>query len=77
VPSASPEWLAGARAEAGARDEGLNAGAREARSVLEALARRRPLDSQAQLAADVARICTAGQPFRFRCLLARRILLGR
>jgi hypothetical protein len=77
VPSPSPEWLAGALAQDDARNEGLNAGAREVRDYLEAAARLHPEHGQAELAAGIAWVCTAGTSFRFRLRLARRILFGR
>lgn len=70
----SEEWMAGAQAEAAARDEGLHEKAREARDLLEALARVHPGYDAAQLSASVARIYTAGQPLCVRLRLAWSLL---
>jgi hypothetical protein len=50
-------WRAGAEAEARERNEGMNPKAREVRDLVEALARRHPDMTEAELALRVARIC--------------------
>lgn len=60
VPDSSTQeylwWSQGAADEAKARDAGLSPGAREAREVLEGIARRRPSADGAELVKVMARI---------------------
>lgn len=50
-------WSQGATDEARIRNEGMSAGARELRDLLESLARAHNITDAAELAAAMARIC--------------------